>query len=308
MFTIVFVLFGGIGTVAGPLIGALILYSMYNFIGISTPQYFQLFYGLLIIVLVLFLPDGVASILQKGKFMCHNGKQLLRVEGLEKKFGGFRALNGVNIDVCEEQIVGLAGPNGSGKTTLINVISGVYKPDGGSVEFDGKSIYRFPSHKIVHRGINRTFQVPKPLAGLTVWENVLLAAVYGSREGNKQETIREALSIVELYGVKDSISAGLTFAQQKLLGLATALATKPKLLLVDEIAAGLSHQELLWIAEMLLRIRTTGVAMIVVEHHLGFIDTLTSDVVVMNAGANLFRGSIQQAAQNEEVVEVFLGR
>lgn len=240
--------------------------------------------------------------------MSHNGKPLLKVEGLVKKFGGFRALNGVNIDVCEEQIVGLAGPNGSGKTTLINVISGVYRPDGGSIEFDGRSIYKSPSHKIVHMGINRTFQVPKPLARLTVWENVKLAAVYGSREANKHEIIRDALAVVDLKGVKDSISAGLTFAQQKLLGLAMALATRPKLLLVDEIAAGLSHQELLWIAEMLLRIQKTGVAMIVVEHHLGFIDTLTSDVVVMNAGANLFRGSIQEAAQNEEVVEVFLGR
>ncbi|MCL5406072.1 MAG: ABC transporter ATP-binding protein [Deltaproteobacteria bacterium] len=240
--------------------------------------------------------------------MCPNGKHLLKVEGLVKKFGGFRALNGVNIDVREGQIVGLAGPNGSGKTTLINVISGVYRPDGGSVEFDGRSVYKLPSHKIVRMGINRTFQVPKPLAGLTVWENVKLGAVYGSREGNRRETVRQALEIVQLHNMKDSVSADLTFAQQKLLGLATALATKPKMLLVDEIAAGLSHQELLWIAEMLLRIQKTGVAMIVVEHHLGFIDTLTSDVVVMNAGANLFRGSIQEAAQNDEVVEVFLGR
>lgn len=240
--------------------------------------------------------------------MSHNGKPLLKVEGLVKKFGGFRALNGVNIDVREEQIVGLAGPNGSGKTTLINVISGVYRPDGGSIEFDGNSIYKLPSHKIVHRGINRTFQVPKPLAGLTVWENVKLAAVYGARNGDRQEITREALAVVELESVKNAVAAGLTFAQQKLLGLATALATKPKLLLVDEIAAGLSQKELAWIAEMLLRIRKTGVAMIVVEHHLGFVDTLTSDVVVMNAGANLFRGSIQEAARNDEVVEVFLGR
>lgn len=240
--------------------------------------------------------------------MCHNGKQLLKVTGLEKRFGGFRALNGVNIDVCEDKIVGLAGPNGSGKTTLINVISGVYKPDGGSVEFDGKSIYKLPSHKIVHRGINRTFQVPKPLSGLTVWENVLLAAVYGAPGGDRREIVREALAVVELDNLKHARSAGLTFGRQKLLGLATALATKPKLLLVDEIAAGLSHQELRSIAEMLLRIQKTGIAMIVVEHHLGFIDTLTSDVVVMNAGANLFRGSLQEAAQNEEVVEVFLGR
>lgn len=225
-----------------------------------------------------------------------------------KKFGGFKALNGVSINVGENEIVGLAGPNGSGKTTLINVISGVYKPDGGSIEFNGRSIYKLPPHKIVHMGINRTFQVPRPLAGLTVWENVKVAALYGSPDDNWMETTRNALAVVGLDKVKDEVSANLTFAQQKLLGLATALATKPKLLLIDEIAAGLSHQELLWIAEMLHTIHQTGIALIVVEHHLGFIDMLTSDVVVMNAGANLFRGSMQEAAQNDEVVEVFLGR
>lgn len=240
--------------------------------------------------------------------MSLSNKMLLQVEGLVKRFGGFRALDGVNITVCENEIVGLAGPNGSGKTTLINVISGVYKPDGGSIEFNGKSIYKLPSHKIVHMGINRTFQVPKPLANLTVQENVKVAAVYGSPAGNTLETIREALTIVGLDDIRGMVAANLTFAQQKLLGLATALATKPKLLLVDEIAAGLSQQELEWIAEMLLSIHQSGVAMIVVEHQLGFIDALTSDVVVMNAGANLFRGSIQEAADNEEVVEVFLGR
>ncbi|MGC9194502.1 MAG: ABC transporter ATP-binding protein [Syntrophobacteraceae bacterium] len=240
--------------------------------------------------------------------MSPSGKELLKIEGLIKKFGGFKALNGIGMDVREGHIVGLAGPNGSGKTTLINVISGVYGPDGGTIEFGGKSVYKLPSHKIVRRGINRTFQVPRPLSSLTVRETVKLAAVYGTCEGNKENTIREALEIVELEGVKDVVSAGLTFTQQKMLGLATALATKPKLLLIDEIAAGLSHQELFKISRMLLRIRDTGVAMIVVEHHLGFIDALTSDVVVMNAGANLFRGSIQEAAQNDEVVEVFLGR
>jgi branched-chain amino acid transport system ATP-binding protein len=233
---------------------------------------------------------------------------LLRVEGLVKKFGEFKALDGFDITVEKGKIVGLAGPNGSGKTTVINVISGIYKPDGGSIEFDGESIYRLPSHKIVHRGINRTFQVPKPLAGLTVLQNINIAAIYGSQAGNKTETVKEALEIVGLEDAKDTLAANLTFTQQKLLGLARALATKPKMLLVDEIAAGLSSQELQWIADMLIHIHKRGISMIVVEHLMGFIDSLTSDVVVMNAGSNLFRGCIEDASRNEEVIEVFLGR
>ena len=240
--------------------------------------------------------------------MSHSENVLLRVDGLVKKFGELKALNGFNITVGTGKIVGLAGPNGSGKTTVINVISGIYKPDVGSIEFDGESIYRLPSHKIVHRGINRTFQVPKPLAGLTVLQNISIAAIYGSQAGNKTETVKEALEIVGLEDAKDTLAANLTFAQQKLLGLARALATKPKMLLVDEIAAGLSSQELQWIADMLIHIHKSGISMIVVEHLMGFIDSLTSDVVVMNAGANLFRGSIEDASQNEEVIEVFLGR
>ena len=243
-----------------------------------------------------------------GESMSHSEDVLLRVDGLVKKFGELKALNGFNITVGTGKIVGLAGPNGSGKTTVINVISGIYKPDVGSIEFDGESIYRLPSHKIVHRGINRTFQVPKPLAGLTVLQNISIAAIYGSQAGNKTETVKEALEIVGLEDAKDTLAANLTFAQQKLLGLARALATKPKMLLVDEIAAGLSSQELQWIADMLIHIHKSGISMIVVEHLMGFIDSLTSDVVVMNAGANLFRGSIEDASQNEEVIEVFLGR
>jgi branched-chain amino acid transport system ATP-binding protein len=240
--------------------------------------------------------------------MSHNDDILLKATGLVKKFGELKALNGIELTVAKNKIVGLAGPNGSGKTTVINVISGVYKPDGGAVEFDGKSIYRLPSHKIVRRGINRTFQVPKPLAGLTVMQNVRIAAVYGARAGNKMEAVEEALETVGLEDERDTVAASLTFAQQKRLGLARALATRPKLLLVDEIAAGLSGRELKWIAQMLTTIHKKGIALIVVEHLMGFIDSLTADVVVMNAGANLFRGSIKDASENEKVVEVFLGR
>ncbi len=233
---------------------------------------------------------------------------MLNVEGLVKAFGKFRALNGVNISVEKGKILGLAGPNGSGKTTFINVVSGVYKPNGGKIFFNGESIYNLEPHKIAHLGLNRTFQVPKPLSGLTVEQNVKVAAVYGSKEGDTEDKINGALSSVELDNVKHKEASSLTSAQQKLLGLARALATNPKMLLVDEIAAGLNQHELKWIANMLVKLNESGITMIVVEHLMGFLDILTDDVVVMNAGMNIFRGSIKEASENEKVVEIFLGR
>ncbi len=233
---------------------------------------------------------------------------MLNVEGLVKKFGNFRALDGADISVKEGKILGLAGPNGSGKTTFINVVSGVYKPNGGKIFFNGKSIYKLEPHTIVHLGLNRTFQVPKPLSGLTVEQNVKVAAVYGSKEGNVKDKINSALNSVELDNVKHKEASSLTSAQQKLLGLARALATNPKMLLIDEIAAGLNQHELKRIADMLIKLNKFGITMIVVEHLMSFLDILTDDVVVMNAGVNLFRGSIKEASMNEEVVEVFLGR
>jgi branched-chain amino acid transport system ATP-binding protein len=240
--------------------------------------------------------------------MLHNENILLRVEGLVKKFGDLKALDRLSLTVEKGKIVGLAGPNGSGKTTVINVVSGVYKPNGGAIEFDGRSIYKLPSHRIVHRGINRTFQVPRTLGRLTVLQNVRIAAIYGGRGQNKMEAAMEALETVGLADYQNTMAASLTFTQQKLLGLARALATGPKLLLIDEIAAGLSPQELQRIADMLIAIHGRGISMIVVEHLMGFIDSLTRDVVVMNAGANLFRGSIEEASGNEAVIESFLGR
>jgi len=238
--------------------------------------------------------------------MSHN--IILEVKGLVKKFGNFKALNGASIAVEEGKIVGLAGPNGSGKTTLINVVSGVYKPNQGKILFDGKSIYNMESYKIVHRGLNRTFQIPKPLLGLTVEENVRVAAVYGSNKKNIENRIQEALAIVGLNDMKYKRAESLTSTQQKLLDLARALATNPKMLFIDEIAAGLSQQELKQMADMILSLNTLGITIVVVEHLMGFLNMITDDVIIMNAGINIFRGSIREASVDEKVIEIFLGR
>lgn len=203
------------------------------------------------------------------------------------------------------EILGLVGPNGSGKTTAINVISGLYAPDGGEVVFDNVSSGGVASHKLVHRGINRTFQVPKPFLSLTVRENIQVALAYGGATG--APAIAELLEDFRLKEVADRPAADLNSAQQKMLDLTRALATRPRLLLLDELAAGLNPAELDWIAGRIKALAATGMAIIVVEHLMGFIEQITDRVIVLNAGKEIFEGTLASAVREPQVIEVFLG-
>ena len=231
---------------------------------------------------------------------------LLEVEGLVKRFGGFRALDGLTFHLKQGEILGLVGPNGSGKTTCINVISGLYAPDGGKVRFEGREIGGLPSHRVVHLGINRTFQVPKPFLTLTVRENVEVANAYGRNPQGRIDA-RALLASLDLDGLAERRADELNSAQQKMLDLARALATGPRLLLVDELAAGLNPAELERVAGRLKELARSGIALLVVEHLMGFIDQITDRVVVMNAGREIFEGVMADAVHDGRVVEVFLG-
>lgn len=231
---------------------------------------------------------------------------LLRVEALVKRFGGFRALDGVSFHVLPGEILGLVGPNGSGKTTCINVITGLYGPDDGAVQFDGRPIGALASHRLVHRGINRTFQVPKPFLTLTVRENVEVAAAHGRRMDDGLD-LDELLASLELDAHAAKPAAELNSVQQKMLDLARALATRPRLLCVDELAAGLNPAELERVAARLRALARSGMALLVVEHLMGFIDQVTDRVVVLNAGREIFEGTLADAVRDARVVEVFLG-
>ncbi|HEX7968356.1 MAG TPA: ABC transporter ATP-binding protein [Stellaceae bacterium] len=231
---------------------------------------------------------------------------LLAVENLVKKFGGFRALDSLSFDLKPGEILGLVGPNGSGKTTCINVISGLYPPDGGEVWFDDRPIGGLPSHRLVHLGINRTFQVPKPFLTLTVRENVEVANAYG-RNPEGWVDVDELLGSLDLKPLAARRAGELNSAQQKMLDLARALATGPRLLLVDELAAGLNPAELARVAERLKDLARSGIALLVVEHLMGFIDQITDRVIVMNAGKEIFEGIMADAVYDKRVVEVFLG-
>ncbi len=229
---------------------------------------------------------------------------ILTFENIVKKFGAFRALDNVGAELKAGEILGLVGPNGSGKTTLINVLSGLYYPDAGQVHFQGSDIARWPMHKRAQIGINRTFQIPKPFKSLSVEENVALSYHYGRKPGM---TPHEALDFVGLNLVANQLALQLNSAQQKLLDLARALASGPQILFIDELAAGLNHHELQRVADHLLTLAQKGIALIVVEHHLGFVNQLTDRVVVMNAGKEIFQGSLEQAAQDPVVSAVYLG-
>ena len=234
---------------------------------------------------------------------------LLRLDEVAKQFGGFRALDGVSFTLNVGEVLGLVGPNGSGKTTCINVVSGIYAPDGGGIWFEGRPIGGMAPHRIVHLGINRTFQVPRPFSALTVRENVEVAIAYGGQTGAGVELVDvdRLLGDLDLLDFASKPAAQLNSTQQKMLDLARALATRPKLLLVDELAAGLNPSELDAIGDKLKQLARSGIALLVVEHLMRFIDQITDRIIVMNAGKEIFEGVLVEAAKDPRVVEVFLG-
>jgi branched-chain amino acid transport system ATP-binding protein len=231
---------------------------------------------------------------------------ILRVENLVKRFGGFRALDGVSFHLNRGEILGLVGPNGSGKTTCINIITGLYGPDGGAVYLGDQSIGGLPSHRLVHRGINRSFQIPKPFLTLTVRENLEVAIAYGRNRAGPVDgpALLETLGLAAL---ADRRAGELNSAQQKMLDLARALATGPRVLCVDELAAGLNPEELEHVAARLKELAASGIALWVVEHLMGFIEEITDRVIVLNAGKEIFEGVLADAVRDPKVVEVFLG-
>jgi branched-chain amino acid transport system ATP-binding protein len=225
---------------------------------------------------------------------------LLEARGVVKRFGGFTALDGIDLAVRRGEVVGLIGPNGSGKTTLINVISGLLPADAGEIRLDGASLIGVPPHRRAAAGVNRTFQVPKPFFSLTVRQNLEVAALDGI-------DIDAVLAGVELDRHAARRVGDLNSVSQKLLDLARALVTRPSVLLVDELACGLNPVELGRVAGRLRALAAEGIGLVVVEHLMSFIDSIADRVVVMNAGREIFGGRLRDAVCDPGVVEVFLG-
>ena len=230
------------------------------------------------------------------------------VKEISKRFGGLLAVGGVSFEVEQGAIFGLIGPNGSGKTTIFNLINQYFPLTGGDIFFKGKSIKGMKTYKICHLGIGRTFQVVKPLKRMSVLENVTASAfcrVNSFKEA--QKLAMETLEFCNLLHEKDKAAASLPIAGRKRLEITRALATKPELLLLDEVAAGLNPGELDEAIELMKAMRDRGVTIIIVEHIMKVIMPISDRIHCINYGQTIAEGSPEEVASNKEVIEAYLG-
>ncbi len=233
---------------------------------------------------------------------------LLEIKNLVKAFGGLKAVNDVTFHVDEGEIFGLIGPNGSGKTTTFNCINNYYPITSGDVSFKGKSIKGLKTHKICHLGIGRTFQVVKPLARMTVMENVTASAFCRVNAiGAAEEAALEVLEFTNLIGEKDKQAKSLPIGGRKRLEIARALATKPELILLDETAAGLNPGELDEAIDLIKKMRDSGITILIIEHIMKVIMTISDRIHAINFGQTIAQGTPQEVANNPAVIEAYLG-
>lgn len=234
----------------------------------------------------------------------------LQVEQVSKNFGGLTVLSEVSFGVDEGEIVGLIGPNGAGKTTLFNVVTGIYRPNGGAIRYKGRDLVGVKPHRICRRGIARTFQLVRIFPTMTVLENVMVGATYGKKGGARRGMgdALDALEILNLLELKDTVAAHLTFSDRRLVEIARALAAKPGLALLDEPLAGLNPTETLQIMSVIQDIRQNqGISILWIEHKIDAVFSVCDRIVVLDYGRMLAEGEPKEVAANEKVVEAYLG-
>ncbi len=238
---------------------------------------------------------------------------VLEITGVEKRFGGLAALAGVTFGVARGEILGLIGPNGAGKTTLFNVITGVLRADAGTVRFDGRDISRRPGHEICRLGIGRTFQTVRPFLDMTVRENIAVGAFFGNRGAGvtREERDRlaaEMLAFVGLTAKADAPTRALTLVERKMVELARVLATRPRVVLLDEVLAGLHPTEMLHATRFIGRMRDEmGITVIWIEHVMRALMSTCERVVVLNYGQVLAAGRPAEVVENPDVIRAYLG-
>jgi len=332
---------GGSRHWAGPAIGAVAITALlYSFTAANHAVAGKAMVGVILIAAILFMPDGILLRLQ-GLFRrtpkpaaaaahapseiaaqqatapaaaassAPSGDLLLRVRGLQKSFKGVRALAGVDVDVRRGEILGLLGPNGSGKSTFINVVSGHFLPTAGEIVFEGHSLAGHAAHRIAGAGIARTYQIPRPFAHMSVLDNVALATMFGGGVGDPNEARRRSMAWLEFTGLQGKAAArpdDLNLHQRKFLELARALASRPRLVLLDEVLCGLTPSEIDDAVALIRRIRDQGSTIVFVEHVMRAVMALTDRVVVFNHGELLAEGNASEVMQRPEVMTAYLGK
>jgi branched-chain amino acid transport system ATP-binding protein len=232
----------------------------------------------------------------------------LEISGLRKTFGGVVALDGVDLSIDCDEILGIVGPNGSGKTTLFNVVTGALKPTAGSVRWMGENISGLPAHKIARKGLVRTFQQAMSFPALSVRENILIAHEHGAAStGRAGMSPGEILQFVGLKGREEEIAGSMPFGNLRRLGLALALAARPALLLLDEPAAGLNDGETEQLAALILQLPGRGVGVCLIDHDMNLIASICRRLVVLDFGTKIAEGPPAEVLNDKRVMEVYLG-
>jgi branched-chain amino acid transport system permease protein len=241
----------------------------------------------------------------------NGGRPLIECSGVVKRFGGLRALDGISLRVDAGELLGLVGPNGSGKTTLVNLLSGAIRPSAGSIRIGGVEIVGLPQHRIAHVGVARTYQIPRPFGAMTVRDNVAIAIMFGRQPHSLAEARLAALEHLDLVGLShlaDALPSEVNLHERQLLEMARALATRPRVLLLDEALAGLNPAEVDNAARVVKRVHDSGIAIVLVEHVLRIVNRLATRIVVLDQGRTLAEGQPDLVMRDEAVVRAYLGR